>query len=240
MRLALGDGRWIGTTEFLALERECAAQAAKIAEKDAYINTLKAIMVEQDKRLGRYENEDGPNLHLQCLRNEKGFQAKIAALEKDVYNERGWRQHYQTMTKVTSKNNTTLRTNIAALEAEVQWQREAPAWMLKHFKQAVEDSKKPHDECSTFVDPWVQRAFDAEAEVERLERQLKVYQESTIEVHSLAPFVALAKAASEYRRLSLCRNNYPNTYNEAWWKAGSNLVDALADPAIQRAVTEAG
>src|SRR3990167_10158782 len=84
MRLALGDGRWIGTTEFLALERECAAQAAKIAEKDAYINTLKAIMVEQDKRLGRYENEDGPNLHLQCLRNEKGFQAKITALEAEV------------------------------------------------------------------------------------------------------------------------------------------------------------
>src|SRR3990167_4291050 len=84
MRLALGDSRWIGTTEFLALERECAAQAAKIAEKDAYINTLKAIMVEQDKRLGRYENEDGPNLHLQCLRNEKVFQAKIAALEAEV------------------------------------------------------------------------------------------------------------------------------------------------------------
>ena len=159
MRLALGDGRWIGTTEFLALERECAAQAAKIAEKDAYINTLKAIMVEQDKRLGRYENEDGPNLHLQCLRNEKGFQAKIAALE---------------------------------------------------------------------------------AEVQRLNDIVIGFMGDGTESPDLAPFVALAKAASEYRRLSLCRNNYPNTYNEAWWKAGSNLVDALADPAIQRAVTEAG
>src|SRR3990167_5356636 len=79
-----------------------------------------------------------------------------------------------------------------------------------------------------------------EAEVQRLNDIVIGFMGDGTESPDLAPFVALAKAASEYRRLSLCRNNYPNTYNEAWWKAGSNLVDALADPAIQRAVTEAG
>jgi len=42
MRLALGDGRWIGTTEFLDLERKCAAQASQIAaleERKQYLET---------------------------------------------------------------------------------------------------------------------------------------------------------------------------------------------------------
>ena len=158
---------------------------------------------------------DNVHEHGNCNLCRRQGCAQIAALSQDVIRATGIAL--------------SLENKIAALEAEVQWQQEAPTWMLKHFKQAVEDSKKPHDECSTFVDPWVQRAFDAEAEVERLERQLKVYQESTIEVHSLAPFVALARATQDYIHLPSPEEcNVPDTCQ--------SVHMALAHPSVKKAL----
>jgi len=114
-----------------------------------------------------------------------------------------------------------------------QYQEEGPMTPPRSIHWFIENcAHNPDVLCSSCAQSFAAEQTAAlEAEVARL----RVIQPETIDV-LLAPLLAVARAAQEYHHLSNCFKNYPDTYRDAWWKAGADLLDTLAHPALKKAL----